>query len=106
MTMGEWIDSTSYRRGERAGGNPRTLTLEVVTGMHITVTKHIHFDDEWTARAPELGIDRVGLGTEDLRVAKTKALEICLNLAKEKAARFEEASHELKELVWQDRNDA
>ncbi len=100
MTMGEWIDATSYRRGERAGGNPRTLTLEIVTGMHITVTKHIHFDDEWTARAPELGIDRVGLGTEDLRDAKTKALEICLNLAKEKAARFKGASLVLQSIIY------
>ncbi len=105
MTMGEWIDATSYRRGERAGGNPRTLTLEVVTGMHITVTKHIHFDDEWTARAPELGVDRVGLGTEDLSDAKTKALEICLNLARKKAARFKEASRVLRAMVWQDRDD-
>ncbi len=100
MTMGEWIDETSYRRGERTGGNPRTLTLEVITGMHITVTKHVHFRDEWTLRAPDLGIDRVGLGTEDLRVAKTKALGICLNLAKKKAARFKGASLVLQSMIY------
>ncbi len=104
MTMGEWIDATAYRRGERVGGTPRTLTLEAVSGVHIMISKHIHFGDEWTIRANDLGIDRVGLGTEDLGIAKRKALEICLNITKEKAATFEAASLVLQTLVWRERD--
>lgn len=64
------------------------------------VTKHIHYGDEWTFLAPDLGITRRrGLGTTDPDEAKKLGANIALNRCQDRVDELTQMMHCLEEMV-------
>jgi len=98
QTDGTWRDATSYSQGDLVKDTaPRTWKLEIGK-VSITVTKHIHYGDEWTIFSPDLGIQQTGLGTTDVTEAKSNATKMALKLCQERIDSYTKMMSKLKDL--------
>lgn len=95
---GTWRDATSYSRNEKVSETePRTWKLEM-GDVSVTVTKHIHYGDEWTIVSDDLDIRQNGLGTTDAAVAKKEAVRIARRACEDRLEELERMLNKLKEL--------
>lgn len=73
MKKNEWVDETSYRRGERGKIEPRTWELRTGTDLRVQVHR-ILFADGWFASCPELHLTNRPLKSTEVEDAKPEAL--------------------------------
>jgi hypothetical protein len=82
-TAFNWIDTTSYAKGERGVADPSTFSLDS-EGVLLVVTRHIHTPGKWTMLFE--GDSRRELKFEAIHDAKEEALAIArkrvFNMAK------------------------
>jgi len=72
MNNSEWLDETSYSRGQRGKIDPQTWTLRFC-GIRLHVTRRIHCDGPWFACCHDLSIDQM-LRARELEEAKQEAV--------------------------------
>lgn len=71
-----WRDTTSCKRGEDPGSEPRTVTADVAWAR-ISVTRHVYNPGAWHLFAPDLGIaNHLTLNAAGLEDAKLEAQAI------------------------------
>lgn len=76
-----WKDATSYSKND-SERIPRVW--ETMAGASkITVHRHIFYKDTWLITCRNLGIEHRDLKTDDLKEAKTRAIEIVVDRALE-----------------------
>lgn len=88
----EWVDSTSYSRGDDR--KPSAWRLRLTPDVAITVVKaHIHYPKEWVMHChPWFDTSPLNLrNSVSDKIAKAKALELVLAKAEELADALEEA---------------
>jgi len=75
MKKQNWIDTTSYRKGERVGQvTPRAWALGVGHFSQLQVHQHIGAPGSWFLTCIALGIEQRPLLSKDIKDAQAEAL--------------------------------
>jgi len=75
MKKQEWVDTTSYRQGERVGQvEPRSWSLGTGNLSQLRVHQHIGEPGTWFLTCFALGIEQRPLLSKDIKDAQAEAL--------------------------------
>lgn len=88
-------DITSYKNGDKEK-NPRVLE-NTVNGIPFTVHKHVYYGNEWLLSCDKLNADKITLGTNNMEIAKEKAIDKMIELLDIAIVEYKTAIIELKE---------
>lgn len=86
-------DITTYNQRDRER-TPRILE-NISNGVSFKVHKHIDYGDEWLLSCNELGVDKMRLDTENIELAKEKALIEMAKILAKAMCKYEKAIRDL-----------
>lgn len=92
----KYKDVTSYSSSDKER-KPRVLECSLTATIKFTVHKHIYFGEEWLVSCRYAGLDKQGLGTTDIEIAKEKAKEVMLKALETKKSEAEKALAKLSQ---------
>lgn len=93
----KWIDSTTHSRWDKER-KPRILNLALTKRWTLVVHRHIHDESTWFMTIHNTHVDMVNLRTDDLEIAKSKAIEYAINYMKEHVNELQNSIFMLEQL--------
>lgn len=100
----EWFDDTSYSRSDKVR-EPRIWRINLTRTMSLTVFRHISFGKEWFSTCERIGLNMTDLNTENVTVAKERALLLARKRLNELSAEYRNVAVLIKEMMEETENE-